>query len=194
MGRGSANAFTDMVERIQAAYCLISFPVSAVQRDGNGVENSCCARSVLRQGQAGGEQPHLKTLLAQRVRNAFPLRIEQGLAAGQEHHAGVQLRKAGKQALHGVESHVSAAMSPVVAGDAARVAAFREIQRHQRQAMQVRAWNRVDQRLCRQSALRSIRAKTSSGECRCPDVWLGCNARICDRRTASKGVLIVKSE
>ncbi len=136
-----------------------------------------------------------RPLLAQRVRDAFPLRIEQRLAAGQKHHAGLQLRKAGQQALHGLEAHVGAAMTPVIAGDAARVAALRQIQRHQGQAMQMRAWNRVVINACADNRPSSPFApKSSMVSAAAADVWLGCNARICDRRTAAKGVLIVKSE
>src|SRR6202041_4039670 len=95
----------------------------------------------------------------------------QRLATREQNDPRIQSCEAGQQALHGLEIHVGAAVTPVIAGDAARVAALRQVQRYQRQAVQMRVRDRIaHQRLCRQSTLQSHsrNPKVLSYE---PDLW-----------------------
>jgi hypothetical protein len=63
----------------------------------------------------------------QQLRDGRPFRVEQRFAAGQHHEPRSQLLEAGQQARNRFESHIGAAVPPVVAGDATRIAALGHI-------------------------------------------------------------------
>ena len=133
MGGGGLDAFADFMKGVQAANRGVGPGVRAVQRDGDGLEQRRRAACMLRERQTRREQPYFEAVAAQRLRNRRPLRVEQRFAARQQHDLSVQLRKTGQQAGYRREVHVVPAMTPVVAGDATRIAAVRNIESNQRQ-------------------------------------------------------------
>src|SRR6266481_4154266 len=92
-------------------------------------------------------------MLAQQLCDRGPIRIEQGFPSREQRNLRAETLKAWRQPPDGVQVHVGAAVAPIIAGDAARVAALRQIKRRQGQAMQARIYSRIDEGLCRQSIL-----------------------------------------
>ena len=128
-----ADALADLVEGVESADGLVGGRLRAVHGDGDGVTQRRGRGRVLGQRQPGSQQPDIDAGGTQAARDRLPFGIHQRFAAGEQRHARAQRLQVRQHARAPNRASRRAAVTPVVAGHAARIAALREVERHQRQ-------------------------------------------------------------
>jgi hypothetical protein len=76
--------------------------------------------------------------LAQHGRDVGPLAVHERFATGDHDRARAEFGEVREQPRNGLRGDVPGTIAPVIAGDAARVAPVSQVQRHQRQRLDVR--------------------------------------------------------